>query len=75
METIASDGGLLRQQRLKMFIGGKWLESSTARTLERFNPFQQTVWATVPDASAEEVKAAVTAATTTACQSPTRRRL
>ncbi len=62
METIASDSGLLRQQRLKMFIDGKWLESSTGRTFDSLNPYQQKVWAKVPDASAEDVKAAVTAA-------------
>jgi aldehyde dehydrogenase (NAD+) len=53
---------VVNQERLKMYIGGKWVEASNGRTLDSINPYKQTVWATVPDASADDVKAAVSAA-------------
>jgi aldehyde dehydrogenase (NAD+) len=56
------ESALLKNNRLKMYIGGKWIESSTGHTLDSVNPYTQKVWATVPDASADDVKAAVTAA-------------
>lgn len=62
MDTIKSESALLKQESLKMYIDGKWVASSNGRTLESVNPYQQKVWATVPDASEQDVKAAVTAA-------------
>jgi acyl-CoA reductase-like NAD-dependent aldehyde dehydrogenase len=62
MEVVNSEGRLLRQERLKMYIGGRWLDASTGLTFDSINPYRQQVWATVPDASAEDVSAAVTAA-------------
>ena len=62
MENRDTEERLLEQDRLKMYIGGKWVEASTGHTLDSVNPYRQKVWATVPDASADDVKAAVTAA-------------
>jgi len=62
MGTMTSESGLLGQDPLKMYIGGKWVGSSDGGTLQSINPYRQEVWATVPNASAQDVKAAVTAA-------------
>ena len=62
MATTNSDGGLLPQKRLKMYIGGRWVDAASGRTFDSINPYQQKVWATVPDAAAVDVDAAVTAA-------------
>ena len=45
-----------------MFIDGEWLESSSGKTIETLNPETNEVWATVPEASKEDVDKAVKAA-------------
>lgn len=62
MGTMTAEGGLLEQDRLKMYIGGKWLDASDGGVLDSVNPYRQEVWATVPNASAQDVAAAVGAA-------------
>src|SRR2546430_869962 len=46
----------------KMLIGGEWTRARNERVLESQNPYTGQVWATVPDASAEDVERAVQAA-------------
>ena len=62
MATMTPENGLLEQDHLKMYIGGKWVDASDGGTLESINPYRQKIWATVPSASAQDVKAAVGAA-------------
>ena len=49
-------------QNFKMYIDGQWVESETGKTIETFNPENNEVWATVPEASAKDVDRAVKAA-------------
>lgn len=49
-------------EQFKMYVGGKWLDASNGRTLNSVNPYTQKVWATVPDATADDVNAAIVAA-------------
>jgi acyl-CoA reductase-like NAD-dependent aldehyde dehydrogenase len=53
---------LLKSQNLKMYIGGRWLSAANEQTRPSINPYTQKTWATVPDAGAEDVGAAVAAA-------------
>jgi aldehyde dehydrogenase (NAD+) len=46
----------------ELYIGGKWQESESGETLDSFNPYEDTHWATVPDASEKDVDSAVKAA-------------
>lgn len=46
----------------KMFIGGAWVDARSGKTFETINPYTGKVWATVPEADAEDVEAAVDAA-------------
>jgi aldehyde dehydrogenase (NAD+) len=46
----------------RMFIDGAWRDSSTGETLPAINPFNQEVWATIPEASEADVADAVAAA-------------
>ncbi len=46
----------------KMFIGGEWVDARSGKTFETINPFKGKVWATAPEAGAEDVDAAVQAA-------------
>jgi len=62
MQSIAGNEGLLNGDRLKMYIGGKWVPASTDHVLESVNPYTGQVWALAPDASEEDVKAAIGAA-------------
>jgi acyl-CoA reductase-like NAD-dependent aldehyde dehydrogenase len=62
MKAVNPESAPLLQERLKMYIGGKWMDASNGRMLDSINPYKQKVWASVPDASAEDVKAAVSAA-------------
>ena len=47
---------------LRMYVDGRWVESSDGRVLDSLNPYAQKVWAVVPDASEADVKSAVGAA-------------
>jgi acyl-CoA reductase-like NAD-dependent aldehyde dehydrogenase len=47
----------------EMFIGGTWRRASDEGTFDASNPFDGEVWARVPEATSEDVDAAVRAAT------------
>ncbi|MBI3041899.1 MAG: aldehyde dehydrogenase [Betaproteobacteria bacterium] len=49
-------------EQFKMYIGGNWVGASDSRTLNSTNPYTQQIWASVPDASAEDVNTAINAA-------------
>jgi acyl-CoA reductase-like NAD-dependent aldehyde dehydrogenase len=49
-------------EHFPMVIGGEAVEAASGRTYETENPFRGAPWATVPDASPEDVDAAVAAA-------------
>ncbi|MDA8548262.1 aldehyde dehydrogenase [Candidatus Pelagibacter bacterium] len=49
-------------QDFKMFIDGEWVASSSNKKIESFNPENNEVWATVPEANEEDVDKAVKAA-------------
>jgi acyl-CoA reductase-like NAD-dependent aldehyde dehydrogenase len=46
-------------QDFKMFIDGEWVASSSNKKIETFNPENNEVWATVPEANEEDVDKAV----------------
>ena len=46
----------------KMFIDGKWVESSSGNTFEDHNPFTGDVYANVPAGNAEDARSAIDAA-------------
>ena len=49
-------------QNFKMLIDGEWVESSSKKKIETLNPENNKVWATVPEANAEDVDKAVQSA-------------
>lgn len=49
-------------QKLPMIVDGKRVESVSAERIESSNPFNQQVWSTIPDATAEDVERAYDAA-------------
>lgn len=50
------------QDKYQMFIGGKWVDSITKKTIDVFNPSNGQYMTTIPDASAEDINNAVIAA-------------
>ena len=46
----------------KMLVGGEWLDAHSGAAFETVNPYTGKVWATAPDAGAEDVDRAVRAA-------------
>jgi acyl-CoA reductase-like NAD-dependent aldehyde dehydrogenase len=48
----------------KLFINGQWRESSTGERFPAINPYNQAVWASIPQASDSDVEDAVRAART-----------
>ena len=46
----------------KMYVDGKWIESSSGKKIETLNPENNKVWATVPEADEKDVDLAVNAA-------------
>ncbi len=58
--TLASSTNIT--ERLQMYIGGQWVDGTSGRSIDSLNPYTQQVWATVPDASEADVKAAIAAA-------------
>jgi aldehyde dehydrogenase (NAD+) len=46
----------------ELYIGGEWKKSESGKTLDSFNPYEDSHWATVPDASEKDVDLAVKAA-------------
>tara|TARA_B100001175_G_scaffold288219_1_gene271218 strand:+ start:497 stop:1978 length:1482 start_codon:yes stop_codon:yes gene_type:complete len=51
-------------QNFKMYIDGKWVESSSKKKIKTLNPENNEVWATVPEANEKDVDKAVQAAQT-----------
>ncbi len=51
-----------RLVRYKMFIGGAWVEASDGGTRESVDPFRGEAWALIPEATPDDVDAAVRAA-------------
>ena len=49
-------------QNFKMYIDGKWVESSSKKKIKTLNPENNEVWATVPEANEKDVDKAVQAA-------------
>ena len=49
-------------QNFKMFIDGQWVDSESGKKIETLNPENNEVWATVPEANAQDVDKAVKAA-------------
>ena len=49
-------------KKYQMFIDGQWVDSDTKKTFETLNPENNKPWATVPEASANDVDIAVKAA-------------
>ena len=49
-------------EKYQLFIDGKWKDSSTGETFPAVNPFNQEVWASIPQASEDDVAAAIAAA-------------
>jgi acyl-CoA reductase-like NAD-dependent aldehyde dehydrogenase len=45
-----------------MYVGGEWVPARSGKTFDTVNPFTGRAWATVPDADADDVDAAVRAA-------------
>jgi (Z)-2-((N-methylformamido)methylene)-5-hydroxybutyrolactone dehydrogenase len=46
----------------EMLVGGEWIGARSGRTFESVNPYSGAVWATAPEAEAEDVDRAVRAA-------------
>ncbi|HEU5346645.1 MAG TPA: aldehyde dehydrogenase family protein [Ktedonobacterales bacterium] len=59
-ETIES--AFLRQQPVKMLIGGQWVEAASGKTFETLNPATGKVLAHVAEGDAEDINRAVAAA-------------
>ncbi|MGE0852360.1 MAG: aldehyde dehydrogenase [Hyphomicrobiaceae bacterium] len=49
-------------EKYQLFIDGRWKDSASGEAFETFNPFNQEVWATIPSATEDDVKAAIAAA-------------
>jgi acyl-CoA reductase-like NAD-dependent aldehyde dehydrogenase len=49
-------------ENYRLFIDGKWRDSSNGETMQAVNPFNQEVWATIPVATEADVEAAIAAA-------------
>lgn len=48
--------------RYNLYIGGRWVEPAGRNYFPSYNPYTQQAWAEIPQANAEDVKAAVAAA-------------
>jgi len=66
--TTAGVASLLKMEgwsmlhEYKLFIGGEWNASSTGATFPAMNPFNQQIWAIIPEAGDPDVQSAVAAA-------------
>ena len=49
-------------QNFKMYINGEWVDSSSGKKIETYNPENNEVWATVPEANEKDVDKAVQSA-------------
>jgi (Z)-2-((N-methylformamido)methylene)-5-hydroxybutyrolactone dehydrogenase len=54
--------GLFMIKDYNMYINGEWVESSEKERIQSVNPYNQEIWATIPQASEDDVKTAVAAA-------------
>jgi acyl-CoA reductase-like NAD-dependent aldehyde dehydrogenase len=59
-EQITGDSGMA--ERYQLFIDGKWRDSSSGGTFPAINPYNQEVWAHIPDATEADVHEAIAAA-------------
>ncbi|TCM47189.1 aldehyde dehydrogenase (NAD+) [Rhizobium sp. PP-F2F-G48] len=50
------------QNKYSLFIGGRWIESSQQERFPAINPYTQEEWASIPQASEEQVADAIVAA-------------
>lgn len=65
MSVVLESPTLLGKDRplqYEMYLGGRWVGSEAGARLDSLNPYRGDVWACVPDATAADVDAAVTAA-------------
>ncbi len=61
-ETDTVQSAFLKQQPVKMLIGGEWVESASGKTFDTINPSTGEVLARVAEGDAEDINRAVTAA-------------
>ena len=60
--TDAAQSAFLKQQPIKMLIGGQWVEAASGKTFDTFNPANGQVLARVAEGDAEDINRAVAAA-------------
>jgi delta 1-pyrroline-5-carboxylate dehydrogenase len=60
--TDAAQSAFLKQQPIKMLIGGQWVEAVSGKTFDTFNPANGQVLAKVAEGDAEDINRAVAAA-------------
>lgn len=60
--TEIAQSAFLRQQPVKMLIGGKWVGAASGKTFATFDPSNETVLATVAEGEREDIDRAVVAA-------------
>ena len=60
--STSSHSSTAAVERLKMYIGGQWVDAAQGRLLDSRNPYTQKVWAAVPDADEVDVQRAIAAA-------------
>ena len=60
--TDTTQSAFLKQQPIKMLIGGQWVEAASGKTFDTFNPANGQVLAKVAGGDAEDINRAVAAA-------------
>src|SRR5258706_358018 len=60
--TDTAQSAFLKQQPIKMLIGGQWVEAASGKTFDTFNPANGQVLAKVAEGDAEDINRAVAAA-------------
>jgi acyl-CoA reductase-like NAD-dependent aldehyde dehydrogenase len=60
--TDTTSSAFLKQQPIKMLIGGQWVEAASGKTFDTFNPANGQVLAKVAEGDAEDINRAVAAA-------------
>lgn len=60
--TAQEQSAFLRQQPVKMLIGGQWVEAASGKTFETLNPSTGEVLSTVAEGDSEDINRAVAAA-------------
>jgi acyl-CoA reductase-like NAD-dependent aldehyde dehydrogenase len=66
IRCLADDGstGAMTVEAYKMLINGRWIDAADGGRFDSMNPATGTVWASIPDATADDVDRAVRAADT-----------